>query len=111
MAVLYITEFSNAAMAGLISPTTAFPLPAPLVSGDDTVMVEQHVTISGSTTQSAAFAATTTFVMLNCDVACSLAWGTNPMAVATAQRMGANETRFYGVPKGAGYKVAVITNS
>ena len=111
MATLYITEFSNAAMAGLVSPTSAFPLPAPLVSGDSAVMVEQHVTIGGSTTQSAAVAATTTFVMLNCDNACSLAWGTNPTAVATAQRMGANETRFYGVPPGKAYKVAVITNS
>jgi hypothetical protein len=33
----------------------------------------------------------------------------NPTAVATAQRLAANETRYYGVNPGE--KIAVITNS
>lgn len=107
MAVLYITEFANAAMAGLVNVTPSFPLPAPLVPG----VVEQHVAIGGGSVASAAFDPTTTFVMVNCDVACSLAWGANPTAVTTAQRMGANETRFYGVPAGSNLKVAVIGNT
>ena len=49
--------------------------------------------------------------MINTDQPCSVAWGTAPVAVATAQRLGANETRFYGVPPGGGFKVAVITNT
>lgn len=107
MAVLYISEFADQGMAGLVNITPSFPLPAPLVPA----VVEQHLAIGGGSVASAAFDATTTFVMLNCDVACSIAWGTTPVAVATAQRMGANETRFYAVPKGAAYKVAVITNT
>lgn len=108
MATLYITEYANAAMAGLANPTASFPLPAPLVTDGG---IEQHVAIGGSSTASAAFDPTTTFVMINCDAACSLAWGLTPVALVTAQRMGANETRFYGVPKGMSFKVAVIANS
>ena len=105
MSTLYITEFADATMAGLISPSPLFPIPAPMTPP----VAEQNVTIGMSSTQSAAFNAETTFIMVNCDAACSLAFGADPTAVATAQRMGANETRFYGVVPGQ--KLAVITNS
>ena len=110
MATLYITEFANAAMGGLIGPTSSAPLAAPLTPP----VAEQSVGIGGSSNASLAFNAFTTFVMVNCDTACSLAWGPvsePPVAVTTAQRMGPNETRFYGVPKGQNYAVAVIANS
>lgn len=107
MSTLYITEYKNATMAGLAAISNAFPLPAPL----NPPLAEQHVAIGSGSVKSAAFNDSTTFVMVNCDQACSLAWGTDPTAVATAQRMGPNETRFYGVPAGGAYKVAVIQNT
>lgn len=111
MATLYITEFTSASMAGLGSITNSYPIPAPSV---DTINAEQHVQISASSVLSNPFNDLTTFVMVNCDAACSLAWGPTtaaPVAVATSQRLGANETRFYGVPKGKKWEVAVIQNS
>ena len=106
MATLYITEFADGTLAGVVgSPSPQFPIPAPMTPP----VAEQHVGISDSSTQSAAFNAATTFVMVATDAICSLAWGDNPTAVATAQRMAANEVRFYGVVPGQ--KLAVITNS
>ena len=106
MATLYITECNKQAMGGLApSVSNAFPVSAPQMPP----VAEQAIAIGGTSTQSAAFNAATSFVMVSCDVTCSLAWGTNPTAVATAQRMYANETRFYGVT--AGQKLAVISNS
>ena len=95
MATLYITEFQ--------SPSQNFLAP------QTPPVAEQHVAISGSSTQSAAFNALTTFVMVETDAICSLAWGADPTAVTTAQRMNANEVRFYGVVPGQ--KLAVIVNT
>lgn len=103
MAKLYITELSAATMAGLNgSPTLSYPIPAPKVPP----VAEQNLAIGGTSVPSAAFNAATRFIMVNCDTACCLAWGAAPTAVNTAQRMSANETRFYGVT--AGQKLAVI---
>ena len=107
MATLSITEFSSIPLATVPAGGSFFSLPAPLLP----VITEQHVAIGGSSAASAAFDPTTRFVMINTDQPCSVAWGTAPVAVATAQRLGANETRFYGVPPGGGFKVAVITNT
>jgi|SRR6267154_2354170 len=100
MATLYITELKSIIFAGN---------QAVLAPASNTITAEQDVAIGGSSVQSAAFAATTNFVMVNCDSACSLAWGANPTAVTTAHRLGANETRFYGVIPGQ--KLAVIANT
>ena len=106
MATLYVTEFAAGTVAGLVgSVTTEFPVPAPMTPP----VAEQHIAIGAGSLPSAAFNADTAFVMVNCDATCSLAWGAAPVAVATAQRMAANETRFYGVVPGQ--KVAVIENS
>ena len=70
---------------------------------------EQTVTISGSTTPSAAFGGSTRFLQIHTDAICSIAFGTNPTATTANQRMAANETRFYTVTPTM--KVAVITNS
>lgn len=108
MATLYITEFTSGTMAGLGSVTASYPIPAPAVNS---INAEQHVQISGASVLSNPFNDLTTFVMVNCDSACALAWGPTtspPTAVATSQRLGANETRFYGVPVGKKWEVAVI---
>lgn len=105
MAVLYVSEYVYLAQAA--PGPSGYPLAAPA----EPSVAEQNVPIGGSSTQSAAFNAQTTFVMINCDEACSVAFGTNPTAATTAKRLAANETRFFGVPAGKSYKVAVIANS
>jgi hypothetical protein len=73
-------------------------------------VAEQALTVSGSSSQSAAFNAQTSYVMVHAQEAACLAWGTNPTATTSKQRIGANETRFVGVPMGKSFKVAAITS-
>lgn len=104
MATLYITEYDK---LPILDSSGSIPQ-APV----EPAIAEQHISITGSSAASAAFNVKTKFVMLNTDSACSLAWaiaGGSPTAAATAQRMGANETRFYGVPYNG--KLAVISNT
>lgn len=104
MATLYITEcaeIGETLKGGRLVQAPAMP-----------PIAEQHITISGSSTASAAFNAATSFVMVHTDAICSLAWSTNstpPTAVTTAQRLAANETRFYVVVPGG--TLAVISNT
>lgn len=102
MAVLYITEYADAAHAASTEAILALQEPA---------NAEQTVAIAAGSAQSAAFKSNTRFVRLNSDVACSVEFGTNPTATATTARLGANLDRLMGVPVGAAYKVAVITNT
>ena len=105
MATLYITELQ---FLPQLDAGGSVIIQAPVVPGT----AEQHIAITGASVASAAFNINTKFVMLNADAVCSLAWsadGTTPTAVTTAQRMGANETRFYGVRSQA--LVAVIANT
>lgn len=104
MATLYITEFSRTTSTGVSGPSSQVATPAPLVPPT----AEQAIPVSASSTQSAAFNVETTLVMVSTDSPCCLAWGTDPTADINAQRMAANETRFYGVPKGEPMKLAVI---
>lgn len=99
---LFITEYASLASDTFDSRIAAAQEPA---------LAEQQLTISGSSAASAAFNARTSFVMLHAQEATCLKWGTAPTAVTTAQRMGAGETRFVGVPVGAGYKVAGIASA
>lgn len=99
MGTLYISEFRDVATVGTHRP----PIP-PTPS-----IVEQNVTITSSSMTSSAFNSQTRMVMVNCDAACSLAWGQSPTATTSQHRLAANETRFYGVL--AGEVVAVISNT
>lgn len=102
MAVLYVTEFANLGTsnnAQVMQMATVPPL------------VEQTVAIGGSTTQSSAFGANTTFVRLHTDAICSIAFGTNPSATATTARLAAGTTEYFVVPQNKAFKVAVITNT
>lgn len=101
MATLYVTEFK--AIGGGGNFPVAGALQAPIA--------EQTVAIGGTTAQSSAFNANTTFVRLNCDAVCSILFGTNPTATAAKCRLSANTTEYFSVPAGLAYKVAVITNT
>ena len=100
MASLYVTEYS---LNGWVQtpPITAPPL--------QSIQADYEVAIGAGSTQSPAFQANTYVIQINCDAACSIAYGSNPTAVPTAHRLAANETRFYLVSPGN--KLAVITNT
>ena len=100
MAVLYISEYQDMPMTG---SGPAFQ------AGMEPAIATQTVAIGGTSTQSAAFNASTRFVRLHTDAICSVLFGSNPTATATSPRMAANATELFGV-KG-GHKVAVITNT
>lgn len=100
---LYINEYDKLGIVGPNQTVVQAPYAIPIAT--------QQVSIGGTSTASSAFNAATVLVMLHASAACSLAWGTAPTAVATAEMMGAGETRFYVVPKTGTYKVAVITNT
>ena len=107
MATLYITEFSRTTSTGVAGPSSQVATPAPLVPP----VAEQAIAVSGVSTKSDPFNVETTLVMVSTDVPCCLAWGVDPTADTNAQRMAANETRFYGVPKGEPMKVAVVATT
>lgn len=108
MATLFITEFAS---IGAVQFDAAIQAPS-AASG---VTEQAGVTISGSSTLSAAFGTNSRFIMVSTDTDCSLAFGTqasdgtwnNPTAVATKHRMFANTTRFYVT--NPGQKLAVIS--
>lgn len=103
MAKLYVTEFTNQGQdrqANFMSIT----LEPPLVDQTPVVIGAGHL-------ESAAFNAETTYVRIHCDVVCSIAFGTAPVATANNRRMAANATEYFSVPKGQSFKVSVITNT
>jgi hypothetical protein len=100
MAVLYITEYISQAIDGLNNT---------LAAGKEPAVAQQTIAIGAGSVASAAFNAQTKFVRVHTDAVCSIKFGTAPVAVATAQRMAANATEFYGVVPGD--KIAVITNT
>ena len=99
MATLFITELVSLGF----DPHGGAVLAPQLPSAN-----EQSIAIGGASVASAAFGAETKFVMINTDTACCLAFGVTPVAVTTAHRMGANETRFYSTRPGD--SVAVIAS-
>ena len=102
MATLFITEFTN---CGRDAQNT--PMPVMDVSN----MVEQTVTISGSSTPSTnALSATTTLVRIHTDTSCSIAFGVAPTATTSKLRIPAGCTEYFRVPPNSNYKIAVITN-
>jgi len=106
MAFLYITEFAELAIgpAGRVGSMGVQP-----------PIAEQAISNAGATTQSAAFNAKTRFVRLHTDTICAIEFGTNPTAVAAGAsgtaRMAANQTEYFAVPLGAGYKVAAVLST
>src|SRR5574343_1500902 len=99
MATLYISEYSQAGIAG----------PGMLPVANEPGVTTQTVSIGGTTAQSSAFGATTRFVRIHTDAICSIAFGSNPTATTSKLRLAANQTEYFGVRPGD--KVAVITNT
>jgi len=79
-----------------------------IAAGMEPAVAEQQIVASGTSAQSALFNNQTSFVMVHAQEAVCLKWGANPVAVTTAQRMAAGETRYVGIPAGRGFRVAVI---
>lgn len=98
MAVCYISEFSDLAHVKTCNVAMMPPL------------AEQTVAI-GAEADSNAFNASTRFIRVHVDAICSIAIGLTPTASTSTLRMAANTTEYFGVPRGAGYKISVITNT
>lgn len=78
------------------------------------VPVEQNIAISGTSAQSAAFAAQTKFISITSDSAFCYLVAANPTAAATNWRVQAGDILTFGVepaPGVAPYKIAAITTT
>jgi len=106
MAFLYITEFAEVEI-GPVGRVGQFAAQPPLA--------EQAIVNTGGNTQSAVFNTATRFVRLHADSICAIEFGLNPTAVAAGAsgtaRLAANQTEYFGVPKGQSFKVAVILST
>lgn len=78
-------------------------------AGEEPALGIQDVAFTGVSAQSVTFHAQTQIVRLHCDEACRVLFGPDPTATATSIRMAANQTEYFGIPIGLGYKVAVIS--
>lgn len=100
MAIAYISEYKN-----LVTDESGRVIQVPAEPAVTTQIVTFTVSV-----QSAAFAASTRFVRIVCDTKGHFVFGTNPTAItATSPYMAADMPEFFGVPRGADYKVAVVT--
>ncbi|MDB6151463.1 MAG: hypothetical protein JWQ44_2911 [Chthoniobacter sp.] len=100
MAFAYITEYRRQPLDGVERLIPA---------GLEPSLTVQKLAIGAGSVQSAAFQANTTFVCINVDAPCSVAFGANPTATAAMTRIPLDGTQFFGVIPGD--KVAVITNT
>jgi len=105
MSVLYISEYSNVASVDTQRGVRENPTPV----AQEPAVAEQHISITAGSVQSAAFNTATRMIRVHADAVCSIAIGTNPTAVATAKRLAANQTEYFGVSPG--HLIAVITNT
>ncbi len=100
MALMIITEYSRIAGDG-----DGHIVQAGKHDGYETV---QQITYTTTAAQSAAFAATTKFIRVNCDGAAYLQFGDNPTAVTlTDTPVQANTPEFFGVT--GGQIISVVT--
>lgn len=99
MATVDITEYQNVAHDGIGNRVAAGIEPARSV---------QQVSISGVSAQSASMQETTKFVRVHTDSTIRIAFGSDPTASATSQRMVGNSTEYFGVTPGI--KIAVIAS-
>lgn len=98
MAIAFISEYKN-----LVTDESGRVIQVPQEPA-----VTQIVTFAASV-QSAAFAASTRFVRIVCDAKGHFVFGTDPTAVTdVSPYVAADMPEFFGVPKGADYKVAVV---
>ena len=80
-------------------------------AGLEPAIAEQVMTITGSSTQSAALNSLTKLVRIHTDAVISYKVGINPTASNTSARMAANSTEYISVPHASGFKIAIISNT
>ena len=97
MATLYVSEFLRMSS----DPRAVVPV------AETPALVDQAISISSTSAQSAAFGATTRFIRVQSDTACWLLFGANPTATNAKMPLAANVPEYFGVV--AGQKVAAIT--
>jgi hypothetical protein len=95
-----ITEYQNLASDGLGNRVAAGVEPSRQV---------RQITVSASSNPSVALDSATKFIRVHTDTTIRIAFGHDPVASATSQRMVANSTEYFGVTPGI--KVAVIQSS
>lgn len=81
-------------------------MPIPL---EDSNVVRQARSLSGTSAQSAAFAATTRMLRLCSDTSCYYTLGTAPLAATTDTLLPAGVVDWVAVPVGQSYKIAART--
>jgi hypothetical protein len=104
MAVLYITEFDSLGIdsAGNVIMSGVYP----------TLVPPYSIPITGVSTLSQVFSSSTRYVGLHNDATCSFAIGATPVAVTTADRLGAGERIFWPLRTAGGpFRLAVIANT
>lgn len=101
MANLYVSEYSRAPLLSV------GPIQLP---DESSLQAEYVVAYSGTAVASPAFGAATRFVRLHTDSICSVAFGAAPVATATNKRLAANQTEYFGIAQGNGWKVSAISN-
>ena len=99
---LFINEY-----ASIGSDRFSYGVAAPA----EPAVAAHSMAVTGASTASNVFHETTGFVMIHAQEATCLAFGTAPVAVTTAGRIGAGETRFYSVPAGKNFRVAGIAST
>lgn len=84
-----------------------------VLAGFEPNVAEQIIVGTGSSQQSAALNAQTTFVMVHVKGAtgANILFGTNPTAVITKGHLSGGETRFYAVQPGQSIKIAAINEA
>ncbi len=97
---LFITEYHRLARAA----------DGPMVAaGQEPAVANQKLNVAGVADVSSPFEARTSFVMIHTTEPVHLAFGDSPVASTNAHRLGAGETRFYGVS--AGHRLSVIAGA
>lgn len=99
MATLYISEYADVGHINGNIPVASEPL----------ATAGQTVTVSGTSTQSVAFATSTKLIRLVTDTAGCILFGTNPTALQTSPLLPAGIPEYFKVPSGASFKVAIRT--
>jgi len=103
MSVLYIAEYAEIVVAPANQRGQMVMEPP---------IAEQTISISGSSAACTnPFNSATRFVRIHTDAICSIAFGAAPTATTGNKRLAANQTEYFGIPKGQSYKVAAITNT
>lgn len=102
MPTLYIAEYAKM-MEGSNHPQMV---------DEASFLVNNNISLSGSSAQSNALNVNTRAVRLHADAICSFRSGLNPTATTADKRMVAGATEYMGIPEDIGtWKFAAITNT